>query len=108
MVSYTCEFSEPRLYDGGIPTNAGQQWQFYKETCTYNSSMYAPTTTIASSTDIQLYASFTAGEIFMSLLMFILIVIELVKMLACAFSSINTKKTFLAYSGGDVEVRKDL
>lgn len=78
------------------------------ETCTYNSSIYAPTTTIASSTDIQLYASFTAGEVLTILLMFILIVIELMKMIARALSAIKTKKQYLAYGGGDVELRNDL
>ena len=107
-VKYTCIFSEPKLFDGSLPTNPGQQWQFNKEECTYNSSMYAPATTTGTSTDIQLYASFTAGEVLTILMMFILIVIELCKMIARALSAVKTKKTFLGYSNSDVEIRTDL
>lgn len=108
MVSYSCTFANPRLFDGTNPTNPGQQWQFINETCVYSDSMYAPTTSISSSTDIQIYGSFTAGEVLMTFLMFVLIVIELVKMLAHALNKIKTKKTYLQYGGGDVEVREDL
>ena len=107
-VSFTCTFTEPILYNGSTPANTGQNWQFKNEICTYSGSVYAPGTTTATSTDIQMYASFTAGEVFMAMLMFVLIVIELGKMLARALDRVKTKKKFLSYSGGDVEVRQDL
>ncbi len=110
-VSYTCTFSDPKYVDGSLPSspyNYSFQWQFYKETCTYNGAIYAPSTTTASSTDIQVYASLTAGEVLMALMMFVLIVIELGKMIAHGLNKIKTKKTFLSYSGGDVEIRNDL
>jgi len=108
MVSFDCVFTNPTLYDGSTPSDPGQYWQFNNETCNYNSGIYAPTTTIASSTDIQVYGSFTAGEVLVAFFLFVLIVIELVKMLAHSFNKINTKKKFLSYSGGDVEVTEDL
>jgi hypothetical protein len=108
IVQYTCEFFDPKLFDGTTPVNPGQQWQFMKETCTYNTGMYAPTTTISSSTSIQVYGSFTAGEVFMALLMFILIVIELFKMLTRALDRIKTKKKYLGYSTSEVEVKEEL
>lgn len=107
-VSFTCQFASPQTYDGSLPSTKTESWQFKEETCTYNGQVYAPGTTTASSTDIQLYASFTAGEVMTIMLMFVLIVIELVKMLAHALGNIKTKKKYLAYSGGDVEVRDDL
>lgn len=108
MVQFTCQFSNPVTYDGSLPSTKTESWQFNAETCIYNNEVYAPTTTIASSTSIQLYASYTAGEVLMALMMFVLIVIELVKMLARALDKIKTKKRFLGYSGGDVEIREDL
>jgi len=107
-VSYTCVFSNPRRFDGTQPDNYGHQWQYTGETCTYNNSVYAPTTSIATSTDIAIYASMTAGEILMIMFMFILIIIEMIKLLARSLDRIKTKKTFLAYGKGDVEIREDL
>lgn len=107
-VSYTCVFAEPKLYDGSTPTNYGHQWQFHKETCTYNSGVYAPTTTIASSTDIQVYGSFTAGELIMAFLMFCLIVIELGKIIANGLEKINTRRQFIRYRDADTEITDDI
>ena len=107
-VSYTCTFSDPKRWDGSTPDNYGHQWQFNKETCTYNSSIYAPTTTIASSTDIQVYGSFTAGELVMTFLMFMLIVIELGKIVANGLEKINTKRKFIRYRDADTEITDDI
>jgi len=107
-VQYTCQFSDPLLFDGTMPTNPGQQWQFYKETCTYNGGIYAPTTTIESADDISVYASFTAGEILTALLMFVLIVIELIQMLARALANIKTRKTFIRYTNNEAEISDNL
>jgi hypothetical protein len=107
QVSYTCQFEDPRLYDGNIPSNSGQQWQFMKETCTYSSGMYAPTTSISSSTNIALYGSITAGELLIIVFTFILIVIELTKMLLKALDRIRTKKKFINYSTSEVEIKDE-
>lgn len=69
---------------------------------------YEPKTTIASSTDIQVYGSLSAGEILISLLLFLMIVISVLKGTINMLERIKTKKTFLAYRGGDVEIRDDL
>jgi ABC-type transport system involved in Fe-S cluster assembly fused permease/ATPase subunit len=111
QVSYTCTFSDPKYVDGSTPTtplNYSFQWQFNKETCTYNTGMYAPSTTIASSSDIAVYGSFTAGEIVMSFLMFMLIVIELGKVIAQGLEKITTKRTFIRYQNADTEINDDL
>ena len=108
MVQYTCSYAKPVRYDGTTPVNNVEAWNYSSSTCVYNSQMYAPSTTIASSTDIALYGSFTAGEVIIAVMMFFLIVIELVKMLARSLGQVETKKTFVSYSGGDVEIRKDL
>lgn len=108
MVSFNCNFDTPVTFDGAKPTTKQDMWHFKNENCSYNSSIYAPTTTIASSTAIQLYGSFTAGEIVMSFLMFMLIVIELGKIIANGLNKINTHKKFLHYGGGDVELTDDI
>ena len=69
---------------------------------------YNPTTTIASSTSIQVYGSMTAGEVLIILLLFLIIVLKLTEYMAKALSIIKTKKRFLGYGGGDVEIREDL
>lgn len=109
-VQYNCTFSDPLRYDGTIPSGNNkyqEQWQFYKESCTYNTGVYAPSTTIASSTDIQMYGSFTAGELVMSFLMLALIVIELGKIIAHGLSKINTKRIFIRYKDSDTEITHD-
>jgi len=108
MVSYTCSYGKPIRHDGTPPSNYVEAWNYSSSTCIYNNEMYAPSTTIASSTNIMLYGSFTAGEVLMALFMFVLIVIELVKMLARALDKVNTKKKFLSYRGGDVEIKDEL
>jgi hypothetical protein len=72
------------------------------------SDYYNPPTNIASSGDVVLYGSFSAGEVVIAFLILCLIVITLVKSLASSLSNIKTKKTFLSYGGGDVEIRDDL
>jgi len=74
----------------------------------YATTTYNPSTVISSSTDIQLYGSFSAGEIIISFLLLCLILLTLIKLLVSALSNITTKKTYLQYGGGDVEIRKDL
>jgi len=69
---------------------------------------YNPTSGIASSTDIQIYGSFTAGEVLIALLLFLIIVIELAKSIARGIGNIKTGKRYLQYHGGDVEIRHDL
>lgn len=70
--------------------------------------MYAPTTSIASSTNIQVYGSLTAGEILMLVMMFVLIVIELMKMLARSLDRIKTKKQYMGYTNAEVEIKEEL
>lgn len=108
MVSFSCQFSDPQTYDGSLPTTKTESWQFKEETCTYNSSIYAPTTSIASTTDIQVYASFTVGEILMLVFMFVLIFIEMLKMMFRALDRVKTKRKFLAYAQTDVEIKEEL
>lgn len=107
-VSYSCVFSDPKLHDGTTPSNYGHQWQFNKETCTYSAGIYAPTTSVASSTNIQFFGSFTAGELIISTLMFLLIVIELGKIIANALDKINLHRFFIRYKDSDVEITDDI
>jgi len=69
---------------------------------------YNPNTEISSSSDIQILGVFSAGEILIAFLLLCLILLSLIKGLASALSNIKTKKKYLSYGGGDVEVRDDL
>jgi len=68
---------------------------------------FNPTTTIASSTDVQLYGFFTAGDVVISILLILVIGLMLLRNMALALSPIKTKKKVLQYGGGDVEMRED-
>jgi len=108
MVQFTCNYSDP-VDALGVPTVTGDQnFNWASSTCIFNNEIYSPSTSIATSTDISIYGSFTAGEVLISLMLFVMIVIELCKMIASGLSAVKTKKKFLGYSGGDVEVREDI
>lgn len=111
-VAYTCTYGRPIHRDGSTTfpndNNFLEAWNFSSSTCTYTTSMFAPTTTISSSTSIAIYGSMTAGEILMTTMMFILIVVELIKMLARSLDRVKTKKQFLGYSKAEVEVKEEL
>jgi len=69
---------------------------------------YNPPTSIATSTDVVVYGSLSAGEILIAFMLFAMITIYLTELLARALGFVKTKKKFLAYNGGDVEIRDDL
>lgn len=96
---------------GMIPTNRNDNFQFASSTCVtrYSTSSvgYNPPTDFSSSSEISIYGSISAGEaitIFVLIGIFILITMN---SLARALSAIKTKKRFLQYNGGDVEIRDD-
>lgn len=73
-----------------------------------STSGYNPTSNISSSSDVQIYGAISSGEVLISLLLICIIVMYIIRLLASSLSRIKTSKTFLSYSGGDVEIRKDL
>lgn len=110
---FHCNFSDPITYNGTPPTSKQDAWQYASTTCNYTGvffshEVYAPTTTISSSTDIVAVGSFSAGEMMISVLLFVLILLQLGQYLAQALRRVRTGKKFLSYSGGDVEIRHDL
>lgn len=75
---------------------------------TTTSQSYNPSTQISSSTDIQVYGSITAGEMFISVLLFAMIFITLLKMLFSSLDRIKTRRQYIAYSNSDVEIRDEI
>lgn len=69
---------------------------------------YNPPTSIASSTNVIVYGSLSAGEILIAFLLFSMILLQLTSFISRALDRVKTKKKFLAYNGGDVEIRNDL
>lgn len=69
---------------------------------------YNPTIGISTSTDINLYGSFSAGELMISFLLFLLVFITLLSYLVKSLGAIITKKKYIEYSGGDVPINNEL
>jgi ABC-type arginine/histidine transport system permease subunit len=63
---------------------------------------------IATTTDIVILPTYTAGEVLISLFLFCLILIQLLQMLLSALDRVQTKRKYLGYNGGDVEIRNDI
>ncbi len=119
-----CTFSNPVRFDNTVPTLPTHVFEFRNSTCVVTESGvisttsptstqlaavgYNPTTTISSSTSIQIYGAFSAGEILISFLLICIITMKIMEFIAAALSNIKTKKTYMAYGGGDVEIREDL
>lgn len=109
-----CVYSLPLNYIGDLPTTPEENWNFSSSTCvtispTSSPAMgFNPTTTIATTSDIQLYGFFSAGDVMIIFLLFCIVCIQLFSLLASALMGINIKKKWLAYGGGDVEVKEEI
>jgi len=102
LLSAPCEESLTVENDG--PGNVSFSIVYVPYLMSETQPHYEPSQNIATSTDISVYGSMSAGEVILSVLLLILIVIELFKTLAQALRSVNSKRKYLAYAGGDVEV----
>lgn len=94
------EFNCINHYDTGSTTPQ----MIASSTCTLATS----TAAIATTSDIVLVPTLTAGEVLVALFLFVLILIALGKGVLAALDRIVTKKKIIAYSGGDVEIRNDI
>jgi len=65
---------------------------------------FNPTTTIASSSDVQIYNYMSSGELLISLFLFLTILLHMIALLANSFVNTTVKRKYLAYGGGDVEI----
>jgi len=65
---------------------------------------YNPTANIASSSDVQVFGSISAGEIVIVAVLMIGLLLKCMELLARGISSIKINRDFLGYSGGDVPV----
>lgn len=73
-----------------------------------NDTSFNPSTNIATSSDIQIYGSISAGEFVLSFLIFLLIVIELGKIIVSGIGKVNTRRKYIRYKDSDVEITDDL
>lgn len=104
-----CSYSNPLTFDGTPPLSAIDIWQYASSTCISNGSIgFSPTTTISTSSDITVYGYMSSGEVLIALLLFLSILLSLSQMIAQGLNKVNTKRQFLGYGGGDVEIRYDL
>jgi len=72
--------------------------------CSYSTT----TPAIATSTDIAILPTMTAGEVLIAFFLFALILISLGSSLIGALDRVKTRKKVLGYGGGDVEVRDEI
>ncbi len=109
-----CIYGLPVMFDGNPPTLPTDIWNFSSSSCmtaisTSSPSLgFNPTTTISTSSDVVVYGYFSAGEVLICFFLLCIIILELCSMIARGLNRIKTKKTYLGYQGGDVEVRDDL
>ena len=61
----------------------------------------------ATTSDIKIYNYMSSGEVLINLFLFVIILMMLTKYLLSALDRIKTKRTYLQYGGGDVEIRED-
>lgn len=81
---------------------------FIDNSTTTDVTGFDPSTEISSSSDIQVYGYMSSGEILIAFLLLLIIILQLFGYLASALNKITTKKTYLGYNGGDVEIREDV
>lgn len=95
---YECDYH----YDGTASTTAGT---LASSTCSISTTTPP---TIATTSDIVILPTITAGEVLISFLLFCLIVVVLTKYMISALNRVKTRKQYLGYAGGDVEMRDDI
>lgn len=114
MITINCRNTDPRQFNGSSPSADKDIWNYSSTTCeivgleNIMPTSTVSTSTIASSTDIYIDPVISAGDVLISLLLFLLFWAKLMEMVARGLSSVKTKRKFLGYSGGDVEIREDI
>ena len=63
---------------------------------------------IATTSDIVILPTMTAGEVLIAFFLFVLVLLSLARMLFSALDRVRTKRKIMAYAGGDVEIRNDI
>jgi len=69
---------------------------------------YNPNLGIASSSDIQIYGSFSAGEMMIAFVLVLQFFFMVLVALVSSFSAIKTKKRYIEYHNGDVPISDQL
>lgn len=65
---------------------------------------YNPTENIASSSDVKIYGAISAGELLITTLLIMALLLKLFELMARGLSGLEIKRRFLRYNGGDVPV----
>ena len=122
VITTNCIYSNPVRYDGSLPTLPTHAFYFENSVCTVSQTAtssgggggdiilnaYNPTTTISSSSDIQIYGAMSAGEIMISFFLLIQIILIMTYFLIKSLSKIETQKEYIEYTNGDVPISKNL
>jgi len=114
-----CTYSNPVRYDNTPPDSFTDNFVFSTSICENDATTtpsasstvgFNPTiasSTNATTTDVIVYNFMSAGDVLTNLFLFVIIVMMLTKYLLGALDRIKTKRTYMQYGGGDVEVRED-
>lgn len=115
-ITKNCTYSNPVKYDGTVPTLPTHAFYFKNSVCTddatttqtFTFEAYNPSSTIATTSDIKVYGSMSAGEVLIALFLFIIISIKMIELLARALDNIKTRKTFIRYTNNEAEISDNL
>jgi len=89
-------------------------YEYASSTCTgvtivqsTSSNLFAPSiiTSTTSTTSVPVYAYYTSGEVLIALMLFLILCLELFKIVIQNLDKIKWKRTWLGYNGGDVEIK---
>lgn len=114
-ITTNCTYSNPVRYDGTVPTLPTHVFFFRDSVCTDNATTSSTSvgfnpsviTSTTSTTSVPVYAFFSAGDIMISLLLFLLGVLKLFEITVSQLDRIKWKKKWLGYGGGDVEIKEE-
>lgn len=105
-MSYNCENENIEIIKTGN-NNATAVITYVPYLTDYATSTYPgynPTTEIASSSDVQIYGSISAGELIIAVLLMMFLLLKLFELLANSLSKLQVNRKFLRYGGGDVPI----
>lgn len=114
----TCTYSLPVNYLNATPTLPTHDFRFRREVCTVETNVplpvsfsgttssgaigFNPTTTISTSSNIQVYGYMSSGEVLISALLIMLIFVTLLQGMAQFISSFKFKRTVMKYEKSEV------
>lgn len=116
----TCTYDRIQTYDGSVPMNKNEEWNFSTSTCVtqYPDAFFTATqtpvilsgynfATITTSTDFRIDPKMTGGEIIIIGFLLVFSVLILLQYISMSIAKITTGKKYMAYKSGEVEIKDE-